>query len=457
MGKENSSASLIGKKYQEAIRSYSRQLGDPTLKLNFSQEADAYFRRCALGVWAHSKSITAAHVTAYNSICSPGHVPSQALYFEVSAGVAEPPPFQPPAFFREMIAADRGTKLNRAKQFVDLCSVILMLFASVDDEVTQEEADYITDCLSILNSVLSGQPAPAVSTPSSVSSASSEVPSESKQEEALPTVEELLAQLDSLCGLDKVKKDVRSLINLIKIRNLRKENNLPVPPMSLHLVFMGNPGTGKTTVARLLAGLYRAIGVLPKGQLIEVDRSGLVAGYVGQTALQTQKVIQSALGGVLFIDEAYSLASNSGNDFGQEAIDTILKAMEDHRDELVVIVAGYEAPMARFIHSNPGLESRFNKYFYFDDYNGEELLQIFNGMCEKNGYKSDEALSARLTEHFQEMYKERDDNFGNGRDVRNLFERLISAQSDRVAQLTEVTVDDLMTLTLADFDAVDSE
>ena len=261
----------------------------------------------------------------------------------------------------------------------------------------------------------------------------------------------LMAELDGLCGLDKVKADVKSLINLVKVRRLRQEHGLPVPPMSLHLVFLGNPGTGKTTVARLLAKIYRAIGVLSKGQLVEVDRSGLVAGFVGQTALKTGEVIEKALGGVLFIDEAYALANQDApNDFGREAIETLLKGMEDHRDDLIVIAAGYTELMGRFLHANPGLESRFNKYFYFEDYNGAQLLAIFQSMCAKNGYTLDDKATEYAKSYFKTLYEERDENFGNARDVRNVFERAVARQSDRVAALEKPGKEELMALTVAD-------
>ena len=261
-----------------------------------------------------------------------------------------------------------------------------------------------------------------------------------------------MEQLESLVGLEDVKKDIKNLMNLVKVRKLRQENDLPVPPMSLHMVFVGNPGTGKTTVARLISGLYAAIGVLSKGQLVEVDRSGLVAGYVGQTALKTQEVIKSALGGVLFIDEAYALSSGGENDFGREAIETLLKAMEDHRDDLIVIVAGYTGPMEKFINANPGLESRFNKYFFFPDYNGEQLMAIFQNQCKKNGYVLSEEAEKAALEMFTQLYEERSDNFGNGRDVRNCFEDMIVRQSNRVAAMDAPSKDDLMTVLPADLD-----
>ena len=275
-------------------------------------------------------------------------------------------------------------------------------------------------------------------------------PSSDLEADAIPeaSLEELLEKLDTLVGLDSIKKNVRSLINYVKIRGLRTENELTNPPLSLHMVFMGNPGTGKTTVARILSEIYRAIGVLSKGQLVEVDRSGLVAGYVGQTAIKTTEVVQSAIGGILFIDEAYSLAPDvgSGNDFGRESIETLLKLMEDHRDDLIVIVAGYSEPMERFIASNPGLESRFNRYFIFEDYNSEELYTIFSLMCKRSEYVLNEDAAEYAQKHFSEIHDMRDENFGNARHVRNYFENIVSIHSDRVSVLDEHTRETLMTV-----------
>jgi SpoVK/Ycf46/Vps4 family AAA+-type ATPase len=275
-----------------------------------------------------------------------------------------------------------------------------------------------------------------------------------KKEEKKPSLDELLRELDELVGLEKVKENVRSLINLARVRKLREERELPTPAMSLHLVFMGNPGTGKTTVARLVSKLYNAIGVVSKGQLVEVDRSSLVAGYVGQTAIKTKEAIDSAIGGVLFIDEAYSLTNvqNGANDFGHEAVDTILKAMEDHRDNLVVIVAGYEELMEEFISSNPGLESRFNRYIMFEDYTGEELLKIFKSMCKKNRYTLEPEAEEFAGKLFNQWYDTRDDNFGNARDVRNFFENVITVHSDRIAPMEAPTDEELVTMKKCDLE-----
>ena len=267
-------------------------------------------------------------------------------------------------------------------------------------------------------------------------------------------MEALQKELDGYIGLAGIKKEVRSLINLARVHQMRRKQGLPEADLSLHMVFSGNPGTGKTTIARLMARIYHSLGILSKGQLVEVDRSGLVAGYVGQTALKTGKAVESALGGVLFIDEAYALNGRGDNDFGQEAIDTLLKAMEDHRDDLVVIVAGYDELMDGFIHSNPGLESRFNRFLHFDDYTTEELLDIFKMRCEKNGYTLDEAAEAAVRKRIEE---ENGPSFGNGRGVRNLFERALVAQANRLAGASEVTKEALMALVPSDILETDPE
>lgn len=462
--KEPMSAATVHKQYNEIVTAYRKIIADPGLRVRFAREIDGFIRKCALGVWQadNASEITPKHVEYYNAIYTRGSQPPSALYWEVATGVAGYEGRQVPGFFAPMLEYDRLMGTQLARRFVDQLTLMLLMFAAVDNVVSEAEAGFVNRCsddlLALCPEEENGRPAlkadAFITDTRKVQTARKEAAAEEKaEEEALPppNLDEVLAELDSLCGLDQVKKDVKSLINLVKVRKLREENDLPVPPMSLHLVFMGNPGTGKTTVARLLAKIYHAIGVLSKGQLVEVDRSGLVAGFVGQTAIKTNEVVQKALGGVLFIDEAYALVNQeNSNDFGHEAIEVLLKNMEDHRKDLIVIVAGYTNLMEKFIHSNPGLESRFNKYFYFEDYNGTQLMEIFRSMCGKNGYTLSQEAEEWAEKDLQELYEHRDENFGNARDVRNLFEKAVSRQSDRVAQLEVPTREQLMQLQVCD-------
>ncbi len=430
-----------------------------------SQELDEFISRCALALWSRAGSIGQQHVDMANQIYSRKRESPKWMLWSLTGSLCESDVFLPPVFYWDLAEKDAKRGSENSRIFIRMLTNILLYLAAVDDDVSMAEAGYITECADKLNAVCDSsgvrKSREALDPMDFVTSAEpgfmdkykvqpgggdTEKNSTAAAEagEKKPDFDELMAQLESLVGLEDVKKDVKSLVNLMKVRKLREANGLPVPPMSLHMVFMGNPGTGKTTVARILGGLYAAIGVLKKGQLIEVDRSGLVAGYVGQTALKTSEVINSALGGVLFIDEAYALASGGENDFGREAIETILKAMEDHRDELLVIAAGYDEPMEKFLSSNPGLESRFNKYFHFPDYNGEQLLAIFKGQCAKNQYSLSQEAEKAAMDMFTALYEKRDDNFGNGRDVRNCFEDMIVRQANRVAMMEAPTKDDLM-------------
>ncbi|MBQ6623567.1 MAG: AAA family ATPase [Mogibacterium sp.] len=260
-----------------------------------------------------------------------------------------------------------------------------------------------------------------------------------------------MEELEELIGLSTVKHDVEELIGLAKVQKMREEKGMKTVPVSLHLVFSGNPGTGKTTVARILAKLYKEIGILSQGQLVETDRSGLVAGYVGQTAIKTQKKIEEAMGGVLFIDEAYTL-NQEGENFGQEAIDTILKAMEDHRDKFIVIVAGYTQLMKDFVNSNPGLKSRFNKFFEFPDYTVDELQQIFKLQCDKYQYKLTDEAEEVVKKEIERLEAEKGENFANAREVRNLFERIITNQAARVSGIENVDEEGLTVITKEDLE-----
>ena len=443
-----------------------------------AQELDDFVTSCALGLWKNSRTIGQTHVEAANELYSKGRPQPKWLLWDLTEKVCASGEFLPPLFFWNLTEMDARRGSSNSRIFIRMLTNILLYLAAVDDEVSMAEATYITECSDKLTAICDGagvsksklpldpteyvtsQEQPFTAKAGTSTSGGKDTAAAAAQEEKpeeKPSLEELMAELEELVGLQTVKKEVKSLTNLIKVRKLREEAGLPNTAMSLHMVFLGNPGTGKTTVARLMAGLYAAIGALSKGQLVEVDRSGLVAGYVGQTALKTQEVIQSALGGVLFIDEAYSLSSGGENDFGREAIETLLKAMEDHRDDLVVIVAGYTGPMEKFIHSNPGLESRFNRYFFFPDYDGNQLTEIFRMQCKKNSYTLTPEADEAALKMFTRLYEERDENFGNGRDVRNCFEDMVVRQSNRVAGMENPGKEDLINVLPEDLVDPDEE
>ena len=364
-----------------------------------------------------------------------------------------------------LLRADARDGGRRAARYYDLGIRLAHAAASVDLVPSPDEIAAIDDLRSTLLVAFDGAGVPRPGRPTgstggSGPTAGGDTPAAGASTAAsaatvaapdLPparTIEEQLAELDALVGLDQVKADVRRLTSLLRIQRLREERGLATLETSHHLVFTGNPGTGKTTVARLLSQILRTLGIVSKGHLVETDRSHLVAGYVGQTAVRTRQVLESALGGTLLVDEAYALARGGENDFGLEAIDTLVKFMEDHRDDLAVIAAGYPDEMATLIDSNPGLKSRFARTVHFPDYTTDELVAIFESMSEKSEYHLDEAGALELAAVIDREPRTR--GFGNARFVRNLFEAAVGRQAERLATVDHPTDEQLTTLTAAD-------
>ena len=369
-----------------------------------------------------------------------------------------------PLLLRCCVAMDDKDGTNSAQQFVDGVSKLLYAAAEVDGDLSGNELSFITGYAGSLRTFLLTRAAGRHQGAQGASLRSDDKKPQTKQpnpqqtepaakkEEPEKSLEELMEELNSLIGLEDVKQEVSSLINLIKVRKMRQAHDLKVMDMSFHMVFTGNPGTGKTTVARLVAKIYKQLGFLSKGQLIETDRSGLVAGYVGQTAGKVTEVVTSALGGILFIDEAYALARKGmENDFGREAIDTLVKLMEDNRDDLVVIVAGYTKEMHDFLTSNPGLISRFNKYIDFKDYTDEELVAILHMNAGRQGYEVAPEAEAVVRDMLTAMTLSERLDFGNARGMRNTLEKLVQAQANRIAGMQgEITKELLIAITEAD-------
>ncbi|HWL42626.1 MAG TPA: AAA family ATPase [Ilumatobacter sp.] len=358
---------------------------------------------------------------------------------------------QPSTLYDLLVKADARDGRRRANTYYELALKLAHAAAAIDLVPSPDEIAAIDRFRTMLLATMDagGVPRPGQPTAAPAGGTPEALPPEPELPPGRP-IEELLAELDALVGLDHVKTEVRRLTSLLRVQKLREEAGLPTLETSRHLVFTGNPGTGKTTVARLLSEIYRALDVVTKGHLVETDRADLVAGYVGQTATKTQAILVSALGGTLLIDEAYSLARGGENDFGREAIDTLVKFMEDHRDDLAIVACGYPAEMATLIDANPGLASRFTRTIVFPDYTNDELVAIFKLISGSKEYHLD-ADAERLLRVIVEA-EPRGRGFGNARLVRNLFEDAVNRHALRLADVEAPTTEELTTLTASDVD-----
>jgi Cdc6-like AAA superfamily ATPase len=339
--------------------------------------------------------------------------------------------------------AKRGT--SHARTYYERSLEMAFAIASLDLHTARSELEAIERFRGVLLRAIEAGSGEAGGAPAAATAAPAPAAAVAEPPAQAPPrpIEELMAELEDLIGLEGVKKEVRLVTDLLRVEKIRKERDLPTLDQSRHLVFTGNPGTGKTTVARLLAQIYRTLGVVASGHLVETDRSQLVAGYVGQTAIQVRTVFDRATEGVLLIDEAYSLIRGGERDFGREAIDTIVKLAEDRRDSVVVIVAGYPSEMEEFLDFNPGMRSRFPRIVFFPDYTSAELVRIFESIGEKGEYRLDEAAKVKLLAWFDAAPRSK--GFGNGRLARNLFESAVAHQASRLVSIANPTDEQLVT------------
>lgn len=454
--------------YQKAIQAFLNVYPSKTDKM--SALIDSYCRTCALYLWNTFDVNLSVCTDGINELYAEDKHKRTYTTNQVAGALnklAQKQYILPvPEFFENIVAQDRIDGTNYSRKLASCLSLVFISFALIDGNVTAEEAKMITklrgdliaccdknkiaayaDTIDIADFVDSDPVKPAAVAPVYKQSApKKKAPAETKPKKQVDP----MAELNKLIGLSAAKQSINELRDFAKIQQARKNRGLPVSDISYHLVFTGNPGTGKTTVARLVAQIYKELGLVSKGHLVEASAKDLVAGYVGQTAIKTGEVINEALGGVLFIDEAYALVDTNGQGYGQEAINTILKEVEDHRDDLAVIVAGYSEPMEKFIRSNPGLKSRFNRFVHFDDFAPEELFEIFQSLCKKNAYTTDEKASAIIKEHLTALSKSVGDDFANARTVRNFFETVIAKQATRISSEKDPSTEMLSTITEAD-------
>ena len=454
--------------------------GCPVISNPTKSSIDDFVRSCAIYIWSKGSFDLDECSEALNQIYSSGSREKEYSASQINAAIERfrqgEFTLSTPDFFEDIVSFDKTTGSSSSRLFISCLELILMAFAMIDETLSEQEAESITGIKAVLNHTCDDNGVAKYRSPYDVNDYITKeqfipkvsidpyetmnenrpvLPQEPKTRVKNVISEEkndsgALEQLNQLVGLSEVKKEIRAIADFVSVQNSRKEKGLPITQVSHHLVFTGNPGTGKTTVARLVAQIYKDLGVLPSGQLIETTSKDLVAGYVGQTAMKTGEVIEEAQGGVLFIDEAYSLLDKNGQGYGQEAIDTLLKEMEDKRDSFAVIVAGYDELMDEFIDSNPGLKSRFNKFIHFDDYTAEELLQIFKSLCKKEAYQLTEEASEKAEQYFEYLVEQRSDDFANARTVRNVFEKTISNHASRIAAEKSKTEELLSTIAKED-------